>query len=114
MRKSRCFASRAAVGTWRRSSRPGFPQCGSPRCANCAAARCADLYAQRMGLVPYIMPGFLLAKKAAEIFEADPAVGGLVLLKHGIFTFGDTAQEAYERMIAAVSQAEERLARRRT
>jgi rhamnose utilization protein RhaD (predicted bifunctional aldolase and dehydrogenase)/NAD(P)-dependent dehydrogenase (short-subunit alcohol dehydrogenase family) len=78
-----------------------------------AAERCADLYAQRMGLVPYIMPGFLLAKKAAEIFEADPAVEGLVLLKHGVFTFGDTAQEAYERMIAAVSLAEERLERRR-
>ena len=78
-----------------------------------AAERCADLYGRRMGLVPYIMPGFLLAKKAAEIFEADPAVEGLVLLKHGIFTFGDTAQEAYERMIAAVSLAEERLARRR-
>src|SRR6266853_175524 len=78
-----------------------------------AAERCADLYGRGMGLVPYIMPGFLLAKKAAEIFEADPAVEGLVLLKHGIFTFGDTAQEAYERMIAAVSLAEERLARRR-
>jgi rhamnose utilization protein RhaD (predicted bifunctional aldolase and dehydrogenase)/NAD(P)-dependent dehydrogenase (short-subunit alcohol dehydrogenase family) len=78
-----------------------------------AAERCADLYGRRMGLVPYIMPGFLLAKKAAEIFEADPAVEGLVLLKHGIFTFGDTAQEAYERMIVAVSLAEERLARRR-
>src|ERR1700720_1061865 len=79
-----------------------------------AAERCADLYGRRMGLVRYIMPGFLLAKKAAEVFEADPAVEGLVLLKHGIFTFGETAREAYERMIAAVSQAEERLARRRT
>jgi rhamnose utilization protein RhaD (predicted bifunctional aldolase and dehydrogenase)/NAD(P)-dependent dehydrogenase (short-subunit alcohol dehydrogenase family) len=78
-----------------------------------AAERCADLYGRRMGLVPYIMPGFLLAKKAAEVFEADPAVEGLVLLKHGIFTFADTAQEAYERMIAAVSLAEERLAHRR-
>jgi NAD(P)-dependent dehydrogenase (short-subunit alcohol dehydrogenase family)/ribulose-5-phosphate 4-epimerase/fuculose-1-phosphate aldolase len=67
-----------------------------------------------MGLVPYIMPGFLLAKKAAEVFEGAPAVEGLVLLKHGIFTFGETAQEAYERMIAAVSLAEERLTRRRT
>ncbi len=78
-----------------------------------AAERCADLYGRRMGLVPYIMPGFLLAKEAAEVFEADPAVEGLVLLKHGIFTFGDTAQEAYERMIAAVSLAEGRLAHRR-
>ena len=77
------------------------------------AARCADLYGQRMGLVPYIMPGFLLAKKAAEVFENDPAVHGLVLLKHGIFTFGETAQEAYERMIEAVSLAEEELSRGR-
>ena len=76
-------------------------------------ARCADLYGRRLGLVPYIMPGFLLAKKAVEVFEADPAVEGLVLLKHGIFTFGDTAQEAYERMIDAVSLAEERLTRER-
>jgi rhamnose utilization protein RhaD (predicted bifunctional aldolase and dehydrogenase)/NAD(P)-dependent dehydrogenase (short-subunit alcohol dehydrogenase family) len=78
-----------------------------------AAERCADLYGRRMGLVPYIMPGFQLAKKAAEVFEGDPAVEGLVLLKHGIFTFGETAQDAYERMIAAVSLAEERLTRRR-
>src|ERR1700740_2880544 len=74
-----------------------------------AAERCADLYGGRMGLVPYIMPGFLLAKKAAEVFENDPSVEGLVLLKHGIFSFGETAREAYERMIAAVSLAEEGL-----
>src|SRR5499427_170382 len=75
-----------------------------------AAARCADLYRGRLGIVPYIMPGFLLAKKAAEVFEEDDAVEGLVLLKHGIFTFGDTAEEAYERMIEAVALAEEKLA----
>src|SRR6201997_1562847 len=46
-----------------------------------AAERCADLYGRRMGLVPYIMPGFQLAKKAADVFEADPAVGGVGLLK---------------------------------
>ena len=78
-----------------------------------AAERCADLYGGRLGVVPYIMPGFLLAKKAAEIFEEDEAVEGLVLLKHGIFTFGDTAREAYERMIAAVTLAEDRLKRGR-
>src|SRR5919197_1288906 len=74
-----------------------------------AAERCADLYGRRMGLVPYVMPGFLLAKRAYEIFERDPEVEGLVLLKHGIFTFGDSAREAYDRMIAAVSLAEEQL-----
>src|SRR5438876_2555162 len=77
-----------------------------------AAERCADLYGRKMGLVPYIMPGFLLAKKAAEILDADPTVDGLVLLKHGVFTFGGTARQSYDRMIDAVTLAEERLARR--
>jgi rhamnose utilization protein RhaD (predicted bifunctional aldolase and dehydrogenase)/NAD(P)-dependent dehydrogenase (short-subunit alcohol dehydrogenase family) len=76
---------------------------------DCAEA-CRAIYGRRMGLVPYIMPGFALAKKAAEIYEQDPAVEGLILLKHGIFTFGETAREAYERMIAMVSLAEERVA----
>jgi len=53
----------------------------------------------------------LLAKKAAEIFEEDEAVEASCLLKHGIFSFGDSAEEAYERMIAAVTLAEERLKR---
>ncbi|MGC2414008.1 MAG: bifunctional aldolase/short-chain dehydrogenase [Stellaceae bacterium] len=78
-----------------------------------AAERCADLYGPRVGIVPYIMPGFLLAKAAAEVFEEDPAVEGLVLIKHGVFSFGETAREAYERMIAIVSRAEERLAQGR-
>ena len=66
---------------------------------------CRDLYGDRMGIVPYIMPGFDLAKKAAEVFEQDPSVDGLILDKHGIFTFGDTAREAYEQMIEKVSMA---------
>jgi rhamnose utilization protein RhaD (predicted bifunctional aldolase and dehydrogenase)/NAD(P)-dependent dehydrogenase (short-subunit alcohol dehydrogenase family) len=78
-----------------------------------AAERVADLYGPLVGIVPYIMPGFLLAKKAAEIYESGPAVEGLVLLKHGVFSFGDSAREAYERMIAIVNLAEERLARGR-
>src|SRR5476649_702769 len=72
---------------------------------------CRAVYGRRMGLVPYIMPGFALAKKAAEIYEEDPAVEGLILLRHGIFTFGATAREAYARMIAMVSLAEARVAR---
>jgi rhamnose utilization protein RhaD (predicted bifunctional aldolase and dehydrogenase)/NAD(P)-dependent dehydrogenase (short-subunit alcohol dehydrogenase family) len=74
---------------------------------------CAEVFGRRMGQVPYIMPGFALAKKAAEVFEQDPSVEGLILLKHGIFTFGDTAREAYERMIEMVSLAEARLGQQR-
>ncbi|MEE8352125.1 MAG: class II aldolase/adducin family protein, partial [Rhodospirillales bacterium] len=72
-------------------------------------AMCHRVFGKRMGLVPYIMPGFDLSKKAFEVFEADPAVEGLILLKHGIFTFGDTAGEAYKRMIDMVTLAEKRL-----
>ena len=78
------------------------------------AALCEETYDGRMGLVPYVMPGFALAKLAAELYEAAPAVEGLILHKHGIFTFADSAHEAYERMIEMVSRAEERLARART
>ena len=74
---------------------------------------CRELYGKRMDYVPYIMPGFLLAKKAAEVYEADPSVEGLILEKHGIFTFGDDAKQAYERMITHVTTAEERLQKSR-
>jgi rhamnose utilization protein RhaD (predicted bifunctional aldolase and dehydrogenase)/NAD(P)-dependent dehydrogenase (short-subunit alcohol dehydrogenase family) len=72
-------------------------------------ALACEIYDGRMGIVPYIAPGFGLAKAAAEIFERKPDVEGLILHKHGIFTFGETAREAYERMIEMVSLAESRL-----
>jgi rhamnose utilization protein RhaD (predicted bifunctional aldolase and dehydrogenase)/NAD(P)-dependent dehydrogenase (short-subunit alcohol dehydrogenase family) len=71
------------------------------------------VYDGSMGLVPYVIPGFGLAKLAAQVYEAKPDVEGLILHKHGIFTFGADAREAYERMIAMVSRAEARLARGR-
>jgi rhamnose utilization protein RhaD (predicted bifunctional aldolase and dehydrogenase)/NAD(P)-dependent dehydrogenase (short-subunit alcohol dehydrogenase family) len=76
-------------------------------------AICAQLYAGRASTVPYIMPGFALAKAAAEVHDAKPGVEGLILHKHGIFTFGESARDAYERMIALVTLAEERLQRNR-
>ena len=76
-------------------------------------ALCEEVYGKRMGYVPYIMPGFALAKAAAEAFARDTSVEGLILHRHGIFTFGDDAREAYERMIEHVTLAEERLKRGR-
>ena len=73
----------------------------------------AEVYGQRVALVPYIIPGFALAKLAASVFEANPSVEGLILDKHGIFTFGTTAREAYQRMIDLVTLAEQRLQQRR-
>ena len=72
-----------------------------------------EVYNGSMGFVPYRIPGFGLAKLAAQVFEATPHIEGLILNKHGIFTFAETAREAYERMIAMVSRAEARLAKGR-
>ncbi len=76
-------------------------------------ALCAEVFGGRLGFVPYRMPGFGLAKKAAAVFEKNPRVEGLILDKHGIFSFGDDAREAYERMIEFVTLAEARLAKNR-
>ncbi len=71
----------------------------------------ADVYGKRAALVPYVMPGFALAKKCSEVGKANPDVEGLILLKHGIFSMGATAEEAYVRMIDLVTLAEKRLAK---
>ncbi|WP_020694382.1 bifunctional aldolase/short-chain dehydrogenase [Reyranella massiliensis] len=74
-------------------------------------ALAADVFGKRAALVPYVMPGFALAKKTDEIARAHPDAEGLVLLKHGIFSMGATAEEAYVRMIDLVTLAEKRLAK---
>jgi rhamnose utilization protein RhaD (predicted bifunctional aldolase and dehydrogenase)/NAD(P)-dependent dehydrogenase (short-subunit alcohol dehydrogenase family) len=78
-----------------------------------AAELAAEVYDGSMGFVPYAIPGFSLARLAADVYEAKPDVEGLILAKHGIFTFGADAREAYESMIAQVSRAEARLAKGR-
>ena len=75
-----------------------------------AESLCENIYGDTMGIVPYIMPGFDLAKAAAEVYEKNPNVKGLVLISHGLFTFGNTAKESYDRHIEAVQQAEDFIA----
>src|SRR5688572_7247172 len=72
---------------------------------------CREIFGARVAVVPYIMPGFALAKACAETFERNPGVEGLVLIKHGFFTFGQTARESYDRHISLVALAENWLAR---
>jgi rhamnose utilization protein RhaD (predicted bifunctional aldolase and dehydrogenase)/NAD(P)-dependent dehydrogenase (short-subunit alcohol dehydrogenase family) len=79
-------------------------------CLPDAEAVCRRIFGRRVGFVPYIMPGFQLAKTAAAVFERDPAVQGLLLAKHGIFTMAETAREAYELMIEMVTLMERYLA----
>jgi len=73
-----------------------------------------EAYGDSVVVIPYIMPGFDLARLCAERFPAaaGPQTVGMVLLNHGIFSFGATARESYERMIELVRRAEAVLERR--
>ncbi|MGB7888170.1 MAG: bifunctional aldolase/short-chain dehydrogenase [Xanthobacteraceae bacterium] len=75
--------------------------------------KCAEIFGGRLAFVPYLMPGFGLAKTSIEIFEKSRPSDGLILSKHGIVTFGDSAREAYERMIEMATLAEDFIARNR-
>ena len=77
------------------------------------AARARAIWGDRVGIVPYVMPGFRLAKACAAVYEEAPDVEGLILVGHGIFTFGPTARTAYDRMIELVSAAERAVGRAR-
>jgi len=70
-----------------------------------------DIYGKRCVLIPYLIPGFDLAQYCAREFkhQGSSETVGMVLLNHGIFSFGETAREAYERMIELVSLAERHL-----
>ncbi len=72
-------------------------------------ARVKEIYGSRVLIVPYIMPGFVLARHVFEQIQGQDFFGieGMVLLNHGIFSFGQTAQESYDRMIALVGEAED-------
>ncbi len=74
--------------------------------------RLRGIYGDAVVIIPYVMPGFDLARLVAERFaaEATERTQGMVLMNHGIFSFGGTAREAYDRMIALVDKAERYLA----
>jgi rhamnose utilization protein RhaD (predicted bifunctional aldolase and dehydrogenase)/NAD(P)-dependent dehydrogenase (short-subunit alcohol dehydrogenase family) len=76
--------------------------------------RVREIYGDSVVVIPYVMPGFDLAKLVAAEFprQAGPRTVGMVLLKHGFFSWGETAREAYERMIDLVSRAEDYLTQR--
>jgi rhamnose utilization protein RhaD (predicted bifunctional aldolase and dehydrogenase)/NAD(P)-dependent dehydrogenase (short-subunit alcohol dehydrogenase family) len=79
------------------------------------AARVREIFGDEVVIIPYVMPGFDLARLCAQRLEADahPRTIGMVLLNHGIFSFGSSARESYERMIALVGRAEAYLERNR-
>jgi rhamnose utilization protein RhaD (predicted bifunctional aldolase and dehydrogenase)/NAD(P)-dependent dehydrogenase (short-subunit alcohol dehydrogenase family) len=77
--------------------------------------RIREIYGDRVVMIPYIMAGFDLAAYCAREFPKQAAKSciGMVLLSHGIFSFGADARQSYERMIELVSMAEEYLQKKK-
>ncbi len=79
-------------------------------------ARVREVFGNRVIIVPYVMPGFILAKTIADLIAGRDlraeGIQGMVLLKHGLFTFDDDARKSYELHIELVTLAEEYLARK--
>ncbi|MCW9026915.1 MAG: bifunctional aldolase/short-chain dehydrogenase, partial [Thiovulaceae bacterium] len=71
-----------------------------------------ELYGDKVLIIPYIMPGFVLAKLIYDMtrdVEWDK-LEGMVLMNHGLFTFNDDAKKSYEKTIELVDKAEKYLA----
>jgi len=73
--------------------------------------RVKEIYGESVVIIPYVMPGFDLAKEVVKIFseQSSENTEGMILMNHGIFTFGNSAKESYDRMIKLVSKAEDYL-----
>lgn len=67
-----------------------------------------EIYGPNMLVVPYVMPGFILAKTIYEMTQDIDwsELEGMILLNHGVFTFDNDARRSYEKMIHIVDRAE--------
>ena len=79
-------------------------------------ARTQECFGPRVLVLPYVMPGFVLAKQVHEVLKQRDlraeGIEGIVLLKHGLFTFADDAKTSYEKHVELVTLAEEFLAKK--
>jgi len=73
--------------------------------------RIGAIYGGDVVVVPYVMPGFVLAKAVRDLTRTVDwsRCRGLILMHHGVFSFGPDAKTSYQRMIELVTQAEEHL-----
>lgn len=76
--------------------------------------RLREIYGDRVLLVPYVMPGFVLARAVYQLTRAIDweRLDGIILQHHGVFSFGPDARTSYERMIELVTRAERYLEER--
>src|SRR3984885_6456255 len=67
----------------------------------------AECFGDQARWIPYERPGFSLAKRVGEEVRRDPALRLVVLAKHGLVVWGDSAEQAYRRTIEVVNRAAE-------
>lgn len=66
-----------------------------------------EAYGERIGMVPYRRPGFALAKSVSQVVHEHGDIDALFLDKHGLVTWGESAEEAYMKTVQAVHRAEQ-------
>ena len=65
-----------------------------------------DALGSKIGILPYTLSGLPLAREATTQYEKNPEIEAIIIINHGIFTFGEDAVTSYERMIDYISRAE--------
>ncbi len=66
---------------------------------------CREVFGERVAYLPFVMPGFPLAKAVAAAVDEQPQVEGVLLHNHGLFTFGDSGEESLARHMEFVEMA---------
>lgn len=72
-------------------------------------AKVREVFGSDVIVVPYVMPGFDLAEVVADMWPRQVSEGtiGMVLMNHGLFTFGESTRVAYERHVDLITRAED-------
>jgi len=75
-------------------------------CADNGKQIAEEIYGNRFVWVPYVRPGFTLSKMIAQGVRNNPNAELVLMEKHGLVTWGETSEEAYQKTLAIINEAE--------
>nr|WP_273840207.1 bifunctional aldolase/short-chain dehydrogenase [Halalkalibacter alkalisediminis] len=76
-------------------------------CADNGKELAKEIFGDRFVWVPYVRPGFTLSKMIAEGVQNNPNADLVLMEKHGLVVWGETAKESYDKTISVINEAEE-------
>lgn len=76
-------------------------------CADNGKEIAKEIFGDRFVWVPYVRPGFTLSKMIAQGVQNNPNADLVLMEKHGLVVWGETAKESYDKTISVISEAEE-------